>query len=489
MEERTIRVRRRHPVLLTILILLILSFAAGSAWYVLFRYNTFSLYLEVYGEPEMKVEYGDAYQEPGSEAVLRGSVFWQDGFPMEIPVEIRGSVNDRKTGKYELEYYAQLHGLEASGRRTIRVIDTVCPEITLIPDPPDLEAQPVYDEAGFSAFDNYDGDITDRVIRTAEEGRIIYAVLDSSGNPAYAFRDIPIYDITPPEIILNGGENYTIYVGMHYSEPGYEATDNHDGDLTGQVMVEMEEEIPWDIPGNYEITYHVADSKENETTVVRHVHVVPKERPQVQYPDGKTIYLTFDDGPCPDTVRLLNILAKYNVKATFFVVNTGYPEILKRIHEEGHSIAIHTMSHNYQAIYADEEAFFADLKGMQNVIRQATGEETWLMRFPGGSSNLVSRKNKGIMTRLTRIVQDAGFVYFDWNVDSNDAGGAQKASEVFANVKEGVQNHPYSVVLQHDIHPFSVDAVERIIQWGLENGYTFLPLEMNSPSAHHSVLN
>lgn len=490
MEKKIIRVRRHRPVLAVFLILSSLILIAFAGWYVLFRYNTFSLHVEVQGDPQIKVEYGELYQDPGSRAVLYGSAFWKEGFPKEIPVEIRGTVNDQKTGKYEIEYHAQLCGLHAQGSRTVRVVDTVCPEITLSPDPPGLEAKPVYDEAGFSAFDNYDGDITDRVIRTVEEGRVIYAVLDSSGNPAYAFRDIPVYDITPPEIVLNGGEEYTIFVGTHYSEPGYQATDNHDGDLSQQVMVEMDEEwIPWDVPGSYDITYRVSDSKENETTVVRHVHVKAKEHPQVFYPDGKTIYLTFDDGPCPDTVRLLNILDKYNVKATFFVVNTGYPEILKRICEAGHSIAIHTMSHNYQAIYSDEEAFFEDLTGMQNVIRDATGKETWLMRFPGGSSNLVSRKNKGIMTRLTQIVQDAGYVYFDWNVDSNDAGGASKASEVFKNVKQGIQNQQYSVVLQHDIHPFSVDAVEQIIQWGLENGYTFLPLEANSPSAHHSVLN
>ena len=118
-----------------------------------------------------------------------------------------------------------------------------------------------------------------------------------------------------------------------------------------------------------------------------------------------------------------------------------------------------------------------------------TGIRTNIMRFPGGSSNLVSSFNEGIMSTLVEAVQNAGFQYFDWNVDSNDAGGAKKTKTVLNNVIAGVQKGRISVVLQHDIQPYSVDAVEDIILWGLENGYTFLPLEPNSPNCHHTVQN
>ena len=106
-----------------------------------------------------------------------------------------------------------------------------------------------------------------------------------------------------------------------------------------------------------------------------------------------------------------------------------------------------------------------------------------------GGSNLVSKFNEGIMTTLTEAVQDAGFQYFDWNVDSNDAGGALRAKTVAANVLGGVENRRISIVLQHDIHDFSVDAVEDIIIWGLKNGYTFHALTENSPTCHHRVNN
>ena len=127
---------------------------------------------------------------------------------------------------------------------------------------------------------------------------------------------------------------------------------------------------------------------------------------------------------------------------------------------------------------------------MQDIIRRETGVETWLMRFPGGSSNTVSRRfSKGIMSTLTQAVQDAGFRYFDWNVDSDDAGSARTAKQVRENVIEGLKNHRVSVVLQHDIHDYSVDEVEDIILWAQDRGYQFLPLESDSPTAHHCVNN
>ena len=93
------------------------------------------------------------------------------------------------------------------------------------------------------------------------------------------------------------------------------------------------------------------------------------------------------------------------------------------------------------------------------------------------------------MTTLTRAVEDAGFRYFDWNVDSDDAGNAHSAKQVRENVIEGLRNHRVSIVLQHDIHDYSVDAVEDIILWAQDRGYRFLPLESDSPTAHHGVNN
>ena len=123
------------------------------------------------------------------------------------------------------------------------------------------------------------------------------------------------------------------------------------------------------------------------------------------------------------------------------------------------------------------------------MIYRQTGQYTNLFRFPGGSSNTVSSFNPGIMSRLAYTMTNMGYRYFDWNVTSGDAGETTRTRTVIANVKEGCSEHRVSVVLQHDIKDFSVDAVEEIILWALNNGYTFLPLDESSPGMHHGINN
>ena len=202
------------------------------------------------------------------------------------------------------------------------------------------------------------------------------------------------------------------------------------------------------------------------------------------------IYLTFDDGPGKYTEKLLNILDKYNVKATFFVVNGKYNDLIKKEYDAGHSVAIHSYTHDYSKIYSSKNAYYEDLNKMREVIYNQTGVYTELVRFPGGGSNTVSRKYcNGIMSELTKSIENDGYVYFDWNVSSGDAGETTSTDKVVSNVINGIKGKNVAVVLQHDIKGFSVDAVEEIIKWGLDNGYTFLPLDKTSFSAHHSVNN
>lgn len=471
-------------------VFLALVLLAAGVYVMVFQVNRFTLTVQLEGEPEQILEYGSDYAEAGVKAVLYGTLFWQDGItPTDAQIRIDGSVKQDTLGKYVLRYHADFGWWSAEAQRMVRVVDTESPVITLVSGPEEalLPGTP-YQEEGYSASDNYDGDITDKVIRTETYGKITYTVMDSSGNPAQVEREIPYYDPYPPEILLVEGNYLTIETGTFFSDPGFTAKDNVDGDMTDQVAVEGE--VIWYQPGTYELTYSVTDSYDNETVVTRTVEVTAQPRVETRQPDGKVIYLTFDDGPGPYTEELLSVLAKYGVKATFFVTDSGYDGVMKKIVDQGHSIGIHTVSHDYGEIYSSPEAFFADLHRMQDIIRENTGVTTTLMRFPGGSSNTISRRfDEGIMTLLTEAVQDAGFQYFDWNVDSNDAGGAKKAKTVFNNVTEGVSRQRISVVLQHDIHPYSVEAVEEIILWGLDNGYSFLPLQQDSPNCHHGVNN
>ena len=217
----------------------------------------------------------------------------------------------------------------------------------------------------------------------------------------------------------------------------------------------------------------------------------PFALPETVYPEDKVIYLTFDDGPSEYTARLLDVLDRYNAKATFFVTNQ-FPDYTYLIGEEyrrGHAVGIHTSGHVYRNIYSGEEAFFNDFYSMQEIIFSQTGAYTNIYRFPGGSSNTVSRFNPGIMTRLSLALPQMGIQYFDWNVDSKDAGGAADSSTVYYNVIAGIQSEQYPVVLQHDIKGFSVNAVEDILIWGNNNGYTFLPLDVTSPAPHEEIAN
>lgn len=303
-------------------------------------------------------------------------------------------------------------------------------------------------------------------------------------------RKVTVRDSQPPTITVDGGEQITLPYGLPWQD-SYSATDNADGDLTAKVQVDGQVNV--NAAGSYTLRYKVSDSSGNQGTATRQVTVMPPVAPNADPAAGldKVIYLTFDDGPGPATAHLLDILAAKGVKATFFVTNTmGYPDMIGRAYREGHSIGIHTYTHRYSQIYASEEAYWADFDLMAQVIRSQTGQVTRMMRFPGGSSNTVSRSyTPGIMSRLTKLMAVKGYTYFDWNVDSGDGTGHSTSASVFQRITSGVQGKSVSVVLCHDTHPTTVDAMPQVIDWAKQNGYTFLPLAPGSYPAHHRVAN
>lgn len=445
-----------------------------------------TLRVEPVGQRDIVLEYGQNYDEAGATAVLQK----KNGECVQLPVTTQGSVDTDTIGEYTIRYTAKYKRYVGTAYRRVRVTDTEAPVITLVSDPERFTLpNEAYEEEGFTATDNYDGDLTDAVKRVEADGVVIYSVADSAGNMASIVRTIRYNDPEPPVLTLKGEELVIISAGDKYIEPGYTATDNCDGDITADVKVTGS--VNNFKVGRYTLTYTAKDSYDNAVYATRTVFV--KERAVDKVNDTtnpeKVIYLTFDDGPGPETPRLLDVLKKYNVQATFFVVNTRYISTIERSAQEGHTIAIHTTTHVFNDIYASEEAYFQDLYTMQEIIRSHTGQTSMLLRFPGGSSNTISRFNKGIMTRLTAAVEEKGFHYYDWNVDCNDAGGATTAQEVYMNTVNGIGDKQTAVVLMHDIKSYTVDAVEHIIVWGLDNGYTFLPLTADSPACHHSVNN
>lgn len=453
---------------------------------------SYSLVIGLLGDETITMEYGTAYVDAGAQAWLHGDALPQQG--QEITdIQVDNPLNVNRTGTYVITYSARctIDGelVTATAQRTVTVVDTQAPLIVLSHDPEAFTypGHP-YEEEGYAALDGHDGDLTDHVERTEENGVVTYRVVDAAGNETVEKRTIVYSDPVAPEITLVGANPMTIKVGEGYVEPGYKAVDACDGDITDSVLVAGT--VSKYAAGTYTISYTVTDAAGNVAIAERTVIVQPvSDGGEVVKPNGRVIYLTFDDGPSQYTTKLLDILDKYGVKATFFVVNTPYVHLVEDIVERGHSIGVHSATHDFKSIYASEDAFFADLTKMRNIIYEHTGVYTNLIRFPGGSSNTISKFNPGIMSRLTRAVEDMGYHYFDWNVDSDDAGGTRTKDGVVKNVIDGCKIWKTSIVLQHDIKAYSVNAVEEIIIWGLENGYTFLPLDESSPTAHHGVNN
>lgn len=271
--------------------------------------------------------------------------------------------------------------------------------------------------------------------------------------------------------------------------------DDSDDDVTDKVSVEGS--VDTSTIGDYTLTYTVSDSHKNKTEVTRIVHVIePPVNIQYGTADSKAIYLTFDDGPGAATGKLLDVLDRYSVKATFFTTS-AYPAYTDLIGEEarrGHTVAVHTASHDYASIYSSTDAYWQDFNAQNAVIQQQTGSTSSLFRFPGGSSNTISENYCfGIMTTLVRQANAQGLYYYDWNVSSGDAGGTTSTADVIANVTQQVAaNSAYgsaSIVLQHDYKDFTVEAVDDIIEWGLKNGYHFEQLSPGSFTVHHRINN
>lgn len=468
--------------ILTVLIVSLLGIVLLNQWNV-------HLYYE--GDDTIHAQYGIPFQDTSVKAEYTGTLLKFFKIPVDVNVDTR-NVNVNAFGTYTVTYTASYKNYTSKLTRKVIVEDTMGPDLQLVssPDAYTPYGKP-YTEEGFKAIDNYDGDISDKVTSKEVNGMVYYTVTDSNGNTTNAKRHLTYDDREGPVITLEGGENVIVYNGETYTDT-FTAVDDVDGDITSKVKVEGS--VDTNTNGTYTLQYSISDAHNNKTTATRTVTVMdkPKDGPE----DEKTIYLTFDDGPYKYTDTLLDILNKYNVKATFFTTSAHpeYAYCMKEAVESGHTVAVHTASHDYAKVYASASAYWADFDQQNALIEQQTGHKSTMFRFPGGSSNTVSKNYcAGVVTQIANEAKAKGYVYFDWNVSSGDAGGTTSTDEVFENVTKQVSaNTKYgkpSVVLQHDIKEFSVNAVERIINWGLENGYKFKALTPTSYTAHHQIGN
>jgi len=406
----------------------------------------------------------------------------------EVNVAEEGEIDTTKLGSYKVKYTYSYNEKTETLEQTVIVVDKIPPVLEI------KEEEFFYCENGnipkytVRAIDNYDGDITENIVSVVENGKIVFQVSDSSKNQTKVERDATIKDNESPVLTLIGEKEIRMKVNDPYIENGANAVDTCDGDITEKIEIEGNVDVKQ--PGKYTLTYKVKDRSGNLSSETRTV-VIESEKKVL----GKKIYLTFDDGPGKYTAKLLDILKKYNAKATFFVTNQnltkGYDDIILRAYREGHTIGLHTFSHDY-AIYQSVDTYLNDLYAIQEKVKKITGYTSKIIRFPGGSSNTISKSydnGSHIMSKLTKEVTDRGFRYYDWNILSGDAGETKDPNKIFYNVIEGFDKFTTPIVLQHDIKDYSVNAMEKILEYGTKHGYEFSCITSDTPLVQHRVNN
>ena len=455
-----------------------------------FGINKWQIHYMLNGEKEVTSECGTPYRDEGADAEVTGSILRFIHHPVNVEISTE-HVNIHEPGTYTVTYTAKFMWITANDTRTVHIVDTTPPVIELkhIDDYYTLPHHS-YEEEGFTATDNHDGDISGRVESEERDGVVYYSVTDDAGNKATAEREIFYDDRNAPVFHFPSGEEVFIYKGETWKND-VTADDDADGDVTKNIK--MTGKVDTNKIGTYTVTYTVSDEWGNEARYNRYVTVKrkPAAAPKTMDPT-KVIYLTFDDGPGAYTEELLEILKKHKVKATFFVTSAfeDYQDLIKAEYKAGHTVAVHTATHDYEKIYASSDAYWEDFNKMEDVIQKQTGCRTDLFRFPGGSSNTISANYcEGIMTKLAAESEAKGYTYVDWNVTSGDAGDTTDGDVMYENMMDGIHTYENSFILCHDIKDYTVGMIDRFITDALKEGYTFLPITSETRTCHHGINN
>ncbi len=195
--------------------------------------------------------------------------------------------------------------------------------------------------------------------------------------------------------------------------------------------------------------------------------------------EGKRVFLTFDDGPTQEvTPHILDILDKYNIKATFFVLGNRVemnPDLLKREYESGHYIANHGYSHKYSKIYKSATSVLSEYNKTEKAIQEALGNPNYssnLFRFPGGSHGGPYEK---IKKKARTTLNENGIAYLDWSALTYDAEGADTKKEILSNLKKTINGWDNVVILMHDSadKQITYETLEDVIKYLQGEGYAF----------------
>ena len=512
--------------------LIIAALVIATILIFVFGINKWKIDFKLIGESSVISECGEPYKDQGADAEVTGSILSFVHHPISVKVSTE-RVNIHEPGTYTVTYSAKFMWLSASATRDVVIVDTTPPVIELkhIDDYYTLPHH-AYEEEGFTATDNHDGDITSKVVSEEKDGRVYYTVSDQYGNKATAEREIFYDDRNAPVFSFPSGEEGFLFQGQSW-EDDVQAEDDADGDVTDRIK--SEGSVDTDQVGTYTITYTVSDewgnvAKQSRYVTVKRIPVSADEaaaaaiitpvteeaaaaggaagtgstanaaagataaqaaKPATADPK-KIIYLTFDDGPGRYTEELLKILDDHKVLATFFVTAAykDYQDLIGAEYNAGHSVGVHTATHEYSEIYASTDAYWEDFNIMQDIIQEQTGCRTDIFRFPGGASNTISANySKGIMSELAKQSGEKGYIYVDWNVTSGDAGDTTDSEVLYQNMMKGIHTYENSFILCHDIKDFTIATMDRFITDALKEGYTFLPITSETRTCHHGINN
>lgn len=348
------------------------------------------------------------------------------------------------------------------------------------------EATPVvFIDAGHGGNDGgcFEGDIIEKNINLSIAG-LVQDKLEKSGYEVVMSRSDDVYVAIEDRVKSANSTNADIYISIHQNfsdvksvggmEVWYDGTDaqrdsrrlallvsQQTARSTGAVEREVRGDADFYVTGSTQMPACLIETgflsnKEERARLVSQEYQEKLASGIVQgieyYFHPKTMYLTFDDGPSEEnTARVLDILKKRNIKATFFLVGENvekYPEIARRIVAEGHTIGIHCYNHDYQNLYRSAESYVEDFEHARRVVYEATGVEAVLFRFPGGSINSYNDK---VYAKIIEEMTRQGYVYYDWNASIEDAVAGTEPTQLVANGVRTTLGRRKVILLAHDV--------------------------------------
>jgi len=403
----------------------------------------------------------------------------EDGDIENVKIDI-SQVNIKKLGEYIVIYKYQ----DEEKEMKVNVVDTKKPQVTTQTKTIALNQNIEPSELIKEIKDETKTKVSFQkkyVFDEAGDKKVKIEVVDEGDNTTVVETTIHVVkDTKAPNVIteiidmkVNSQDDIKTFVKV---------SDDYDKNPTVQID---ESTLKKNQIGTYKVKVVAKDFSGNKTEKTIQVNVKNKI-------NEKVVYLTFDDGPSKYTPEVLKILDKYNCKATFFVtgMNSKYRPYIKQAHNQGHTIGLHTYSHKYEKLYASTDAYFDDLNKVGNMVKEYIGYFPKYIRFPGGGSNTISRKyNKGIMSKLTKMVEEKGYRYYDWNAENGDGRSNTSKSEMIRLATSSKQNE--IMILMHDANgkQNTVDTLPQIITYYQSRGYIFKAIDDTSIVPHQKVNN